>query len=56
MKARINSQHRFDSWMKLSVFIALLVFAVFLQLAHSSMANEVIFGIIGLAGGSLMNK
>jgi len=44
--------HKFDTGAKLAVFFALLIFAGFLELVHSNMTNEVIFGIIGLAGGS----
>ena len=45
-------KHKFDAGVKLAVFFALLFFAGFLELVHSGMANEVIFGIIGLAGGN----
>jgi hypothetical protein len=49
-------KHKFDTRAKLSVFFALLVFAGFLEAMHSNMAGEVITGIIGLAGGSAINK
>jgi hypothetical protein len=46
--------HKFDAGAKLAVFFALLIFAGFLEIIHSGMANEVIFGIIGLAGGNIV--
>lgn len=52
MKATEFQKHKFDTKAKLAVFFALLAFAAFLEIIHSSMANEVIFGIIGLAGGN----
>ena len=53
MKRADYSKHKFDSWMRLSMLLALLVFAGFLQLMHSNLTNEVIAGIIGLAGGTV---
>jgi|GEM_PF-4146202 len=47
-------KHEFDTKVKLAVFFALLIFAGFLEAIHSSMANEVIFGIIGLASGNIV--
>lgn len=52
MKTVDLQKHKFDAKVKLAVFFALLIFAGFLELIHSGMSNEVIFGIIGLAGGS----
>lgn len=56
MKKAELQRHKFDTVAKLSVFFALLIFAGFLEATHSAMANEVIFGVIGLAGGSALNK
>lgn len=52
MKKAELQKHKFDMKVKLLVFFALLIFAGFLEVIHSTMANEVIFGIIGLAGGN----
>lgn len=49
-------KHKFDAKVKLLVFFSLLIFAGFLEIMHSNMAGEVITGIIGLAGGSAINK
>jgi hypothetical protein len=56
MKKSEYDKYKFDSRIKLSVFFSLLVFAVFLEIIHSNMAGEVIAGIIGLAGGSAVNR
>jgi hypothetical protein len=56
MKKVELDKHKFDTRWRFAFLLALLTFAVFLQLAKAPMANEFIALVIGLAGGGAVQK
>ena len=51
MKKVDLQKHKFDTKVKLVIFFGLLILAGFLESIHSSIAGEVVGGVIVLAGG-----
>lgn len=56
MKKLELQKHKFDEKMRLAIFVALLLFAGFLELSHSPLSGEVVTLIVGLAGGNALAK
>jgi hypothetical protein len=50
MKKVDYDRHRFDGKIKIAIFFGLILLAFILQLFHSSLTNEVVVGILILAG------